>query len=58
MEVRRETGLTSGVSGYEIVKMGSKIAARYKESTGEVNEDAMIVPGCGRRVDCCLASEL
>ena len=27
--------------------MGSKIAARYKASIGEVREDAMIVDGCG-----------
>ena len=27
--------------------MGSKIAARYKASIGEVREDAMIDDGCG-----------
>lgn len=37
---------------------GSKIAARYKESIGDVYEDAMIEPGWGRRALWCLAKDL
>ncbi len=36
---------TRRVEGYETVKTGSKIAARYKASIGEVCEDAIIEPG-------------
>jgi hypothetical protein len=35
-------GWTSRVVGKEAVKTGSKIAARYSASTGEVLDDAMI----------------
>lgn len=49
---------TSRVDGYEAVKMGSKIAARYKESIGDVWEDAIMEPGCGSRALCCLAKDL
>jgi len=49
---------TRRVEGYEVVKTGSNIAARYKESIGEVCEDAIIDPGCGRRALWCLAKEL
>ena len=35
------------VDGYEAIKMGSKIAARYNASIGEVREDAMIEDGRG-----------
>ena len=49
---KREMRWTSGVDGYEAVKMGSKMAARYKQSMGEVKEDAMIDPGCGTRFWC------
>jgi len=48
---------TSRVDGYEAVKIGSKMAARYKQSMGEVKEDAMTDPGCGTRF-WCFASEL
>ena len=34
------------------------MAARYTESIGDVCEDAMTEPGCGRRALCCLANEL
>ena len=33
--------------GYEAVKIGSKIAARYKASIGEVKDAAMMEDGCG-----------
>ena len=46
------------VDGYDAVKTGSKMAARYKESIGEVCEDAMIDPGCGSRALWCLARDL
>jgi hypothetical protein len=49
---------TRRVVGYETVKTGSKMAARYSESMGEVCEDAMIEPGCGSRALWCLASDL
>lgn len=38
--------------------MGSKIAARYKASIGEVNEEAMMEEACGSRDLRCLANEL
>ena len=41
-----------------MVKTGSKMAARYRESIGDVYEEAMTEPGCGRRALCCLAKEL
>jgi hypothetical protein len=41
------------VEGNEAVKTGSKIAARYSASIGEALEDAMIVPGPGRRLAFC-----
>lgn len=34
------------------MKMGSKMAARYKQSMGDVNEEAITDPGCGRRFRC------
>jgi hypothetical protein len=48
---------TSRVDGYEAVKIGSKMAARYKQSMGEVKEDPMTDPGCGTRF-WCFAREL
>lgn len=33
------------------------MAARYNESIGDVNEDAMISPGCGTFPSCFLANE-
>ncbi len=42
-------GWTRRVEGYEAVNTGSKIAARYRESIGDVCEDAIIDPGCGSR---------
>ena len=38
--------------------MGSKIAARYRASIGEVREDAMIEDGCGILAWLCFAKEL
>lgn len=35
------------VCGYETVKIGSKMAARYNASTGEVKLEAMIEPSLG-----------
>ena len=40
------------------MKTGSNIAARYRESMGEVHEDAMIDDGCGRCDLWWLAREL
>jgi hypothetical protein len=57
MAWKREMRSTRREFGYEAVKMGSKMAARYRLSMGEVNEDAINVPGCGRRF-WCLASDL
>ena len=34
------------------------MAARYRESIGDVCEDAMTEPGCGSRALLCLAKEL
>lgn len=49
---------TLRVLGYEAVNTGSKIAARYRQSRGEVNEEAMMVLCPGRRFAFCLAREL
>ena len=49
---------TRRVDGYEAVKTGSKMAARYSESSGEVKEQAIMEPGCGNRSLCCLARDL
>jgi len=38
---------TSKLFGYEAVNMGLKITARYKQSIGEVKEDAMMEPEDG-----------
>ncbi len=40
-EIRR----TWRVCGYDTVKIGSKIAARYRESIGEVKEYAIMLDG-------------
>lgn len=40
---------TRRVDGYEAVNIGSKIAARYRESIGDVYDEAMTEPGCGSR---------
>lgn len=45
------------VWGYDTVKIGSKIAARYRESMGLVNELAMTFPGCGTLPSCFCARE-
>lgn len=45
MALNRDICSTRRVDGYEAVNMGSKIAARYKQSMGEVNEEAIKVPG-------------
>ena len=45
---KRDILWTRRVEGYEAVKTGSNIAARYRASMGEVHEDAMIDDGCGR----------
>lgn len=37
--------------------MGSKMAARYSESIGEVKEDAITSGGCGTLPSCFCASE-
>lgn len=58
MAPKQVTRWTSRVDGYEIVKIGSNIAARYSASSGEVKDEAMIVPPCGRRFLSCFASEL
>jgi len=57
MAWKREIGCTMRVCGYEAVNTGSKMAARYRQSSGEVKDDAMRVEGWGRRF-LCLASEL
>lgn len=58
MALNKETRCTRRVDGYEAVKTGSKMAARYKESSGEVYEQAITEPGCGSRSLWCLAKEL
>lgn len=40
------------------MKIGSKIAARYKASTGEVKDEAIMEFGCGSLALWCFASEL
>ena len=42
-------GWTRRVVGNDAVKTGSKMAARYKASIGEVLDDAMMLPCCGSR---------
>lgn len=54
----REIRSTRRLFGYEAVKIGSNIAARYTASIGEVKDDAMTDPGTGRRAFCCLESDL
>lgn len=46
------------MDGYEAVKTGSKMAARYRASIGEVKEDAIRDDGCGRCDLWWLAKEL
>ena len=46
------------MDGYEAVKTGSKIAARYRASIGEVKDDAITDDGCGRCELWWLAREL
>lgn len=58
MALNNETRCTRRVDGYEAVKTGSKMAARYRESRGEVYEQAIMEPGCGSRSLWCLAKEL
>jgi len=48
---------TCRVCGYETVKIGSKMAARYNESIGDVKEDAITFEGSGTRPSCFFASE-
>ena len=45
MAWKSEMGCTIRVFGYDAVKIGSKIAARYRQSIGDVKDDAMRVPG-------------
>ena len=54
---RREMCSTCRVWGYETVKIGSKIAAKYRESIGEVKDDAMIFDGSGTLPSCFLARD-
>ena len=54
---KSETYSTWRVWGYDTVKIGSNIAARYKESIGEVKEDAMMSEGCGTLPSCFFARE-
>jgi hypothetical protein len=53
---RREIRSTRRVFGYEAVNTGSKMAARYKQSIGDVNDEAMMLPGLGKR-SWCFASD-
>ena len=46
------------VFGYEAVNIGSKIAARYTASIGDVKDEAITEPGWGRRACWCLDREL
>lgn len=46
------------MDGYEAVKTGSKMAARYRASIGEVKDDAITDDGCGRCDLWWLAREL
>ena len=52
-----EISCTWRVCGYETVNIGSKIAARYSESMGEVNEDAITFEGWGTRPSCFFARD-
>jgi hypothetical protein len=45
MAWKREICSRRRVFGYEAVKMGSNMAARYRQSMGEVKDEAMTVPG-------------
>lgn len=54
---KSEMRWTFRVRGYEMVKMGSKMAARYKASTGLVNWAAMTERGCGTRDGGCCESD-
>jgi hypothetical protein len=47
MALRRDICSTFSVLEYEAVKMGSKIAARYRASIGDVKDEAMMFEGCG-----------
>lgn len=44
----KEIRWTNRVVGYDAVKIGSKRAARYRGSMGEVFDEAMIDLDCGR----------
>jgi len=48
MTLKREVRRKRRVLGYEVVNIGSNIAARYSASIGDVHEEAMTVPGPGR----------
>jgi hypothetical protein len=47
MAWKREMRSTSDVFGYEAVNIGLNITARYKQSIGDVNDEAMIEPEDG-----------
>lgn len=49
MAWKRDMRSTRREFGYDAVKMGSNIAARYRQSMGDVKEEAMRLPGWGRR---------
>jgi len=53
----REMTSTWRIFGYETVNMGSNMAARYRESMGDVKEDAMMSEGPGTRPSCFFANE-
>ena len=57
MAPRRDIYSTCRVWGYETVKIGSNIAARYRASIGDVEDDAMTLDGEGTRPSCFLASD-
>lgn len=57
MAAKREMHSTCRVCGYEAVKMGSNIAARYSESSGDVKDEAIISHGSGTRPSCFFARE-
>jgi len=48
---------TCRVCGYDAVKIGSNIAAKYRESIGDVKEEAITSGGCGTLPSCFFASE-
>lgn len=54
---KREMYSTCLVCGYDTVKIGSNIAARYRESIGLVKELAIMFPGRGTLPSCFCASE-